>query len=557
MELRLGDRIEGRCLHLEQRFNAAEQKAEARFISHVMGQSEFELWRPEVERRVNSVKLEVSRLNKFMERESLEKAGSKPGIFFGSASARPPAGSSANGPIRHRDEQYFRDHEFAHVSGNGTNNGSLPRCASLPHDLSHAAMDVRSTHGRLPKMNFPVFDGENSRLWQSRCESYFDMYSVEKSMWIKVASMHFEGTAARWLQSVTKRLAQASWVDICRMIHDRFGKEQHETLIRQIYHIKQTGSVTKYVENFCVLVDHLAAYEASTDQLYYTIRFIDGLKDDIQSVVMVQRPPDLDTACSLAMVQEEAAASSKRKEFRLRNQSFNRTVPKPSFPLPVPPKIDKAKTEAEPTKTSSTDEIIASLKAYRRDRGLCDKCAEKWRHGHKCATTVQLHVMQEMWDLLADESTGNSDITTEEAPQEHIYLAISSEAITGKCTAKTLQLRGSIQGKSMNILVDSGSSHTFISSVLASNLTGLAIVSNRLYVQVANGDRLACDKQLRNAKWHIQGVAFVSNLKVISLPCYDMILGMDWLATYSPMKVDWANKWMYIPYNGLSYTATE
>jgi hypothetical protein len=29
-----------------------------------------------------------------------------------------------------------------------------------------------------------------------------------------------------------------------------------------------------------------------------------------------------------------------------------------------------------------------------------------------------------------------------------------------------------------------------------------------------------------------------------------MILGMDWLQAYSPMKVHWGDKWMAIPYQG-------
>lgn len=28
---------------------------------------------------------------------------------------------------------------------------------------------------------------------------------------------------------------------------------------------------------------------------------------------------------------------------------------------------------------------LASLRGYRRARGLCDRCAEKWLYGHKCA----------------------------------------------------------------------------------------------------------------------------------------------------------------------------
>jgi hypothetical protein len=84
------------------------------------------------------------------------------------------------------------------------------------------------------------------------------------------------------------------------LVHDRFGRDQHELLIKQLFHIKQTGSISEYVVEFAQLVDQLAAYTTSTDPLYYTLRFIDGLREDIKSIVLVQCPQDLDTACVLA-----------------------------------------------------------------------------------------------------------------------------------------------------------------------------------------------------------------------------------------------------------------
>lgn len=60
-------------------------------------------------------------------------------------------------------------------------------------------------------------------------------------------------------------------------------------------------------------MDLLVTYEHTTDPLYYTMRFIDGLRADIKSVILVQRPGDLDTACSLALLQE-AAEPSRRPE---------------------------------------------------------------------------------------------------------------------------------------------------------------------------------------------------------------------------------------------------
>ena len=72
----------------------------------------------------------------------------------------------------------------------------------------------------------------------------------------------------------------------------------------------------EYIEQFSILVDQLAAYSSSQDPLYFTLRFIDGLRDDIKSVVLVQRPQDLDTACALASLQEEVGDSSCRQGFR-------------------------------------------------------------------------------------------------------------------------------------------------------------------------------------------------------------------------------------------------
>ena len=53
------------------------------------------------------------------------------------------------------------------------------------------------------------------------------------------------------------------------------------------------------------------------------------------------------------------------------------------------------------------------------------------------------------------------------------------------------------------------------------------------------------------AAWSVQGYEFHSNLKVLSLGSYDMIIGMDWLEAFSPMKVHWLQKWICIPYGSI------
>jgi hypothetical protein len=74
---------------------------------------------------------------------------------------------------------------------------------------------MRASQGRLPKIQFPVFNGEDPQLWKSRCESYIKMYRVESSLWIEVSTMHLEGVVACWFQSVEHRVRGMSWEEFC------------------------------------------------------------------------------------------------------------------------------------------------------------------------------------------------------------------------------------------------------------------------------------------------------------------------------------------------------
>jgi len=81
--------------------------------------------------------------------------------------------------------------------------------------------------GRLPKLPFPKFDGDNPRLWCRRCEKYFAMYGIEESLWISVSEHYLEGSAARWFQSIESQLRTTTWSTFCQSLHDRFNRDQH------------------------------------------------------------------------------------------------------------------------------------------------------------------------------------------------------------------------------------------------------------------------------------------------------------------------------------------
>lgn len=57
------------------------------------------------------------------------------------------------------------------------------------------------------------------------------------------------------------QISSNSWADFCRAVCGRFEREQHNTLIRQFFHVRQTSSVVEYVESFDCLVHQLLTHD--------------------------------------------------------------------------------------------------------------------------------------------------------------------------------------------------------------------------------------------------------------------------------------------------------
>jgi hypothetical protein len=88
-------------------------------------------------------------------------------------------------------------------------------------------------------------------------------------------------------------------------------------------------------------------------------------------------------------------------------------------------------------------------------------------------------------------------------------------------------------------LLDSGSTHNFISSAVARRV-GLHFkeAGGGAHVVVANGDRVACRGLTRDVDLRIGNERFAVDCFSIPLDCYDMVLGIAWLRTLGPILWD-------------------
>jgi hypothetical protein len=93
-------------------------------------------------------------------------------------------------------------------------------------------------------------------------------------------------------------------------------------------------------------------------------------------------------------------------------------------------------------------------------------------------------------------------------------------------------------------LLDSGSSHNFLDVQMA-HRAGLRLHSRSgLSVAVANSERIASPSPVDNQAVFIGGEAFTIDLYTLPLGEYDMVLGVQWLATLGPILWDFAKHTM-------------
>lgn len=46
-----------------------------------------------------------------------------------------------------------------------------------------------------PKLDLPVFDGDNAQNWLRKMEKFFRLYGIDESQKVEVTVMHMEGRA--------------------------------------------------------------------------------------------------------------------------------------------------------------------------------------------------------------------------------------------------------------------------------------------------------------------------------------------------------------------------
>jgi hypothetical protein len=211
--------------------------------------------------------------------------------------------------------------------------------------------------------------------------------------------------------------------------------------------------VADYIERFDNLMNHLVSYSDTTHPYYFLTRFVEGLRADIRAVVMVQRPTDLDTACSLALLQEEVTEDECLSPPRPMEHKFITFPCRPHTPhnpsASTTPTGHAADSRGLDASCQNNNSRLSALRNYRKAKGLCFKCGKRWGPEHSCPQTVQMHVVEELLELFSQEELTGSEQQDSTFDEMETACSISIHALTESTTGVpgVIQLHAFIKKK--------------------------------------------------------------------------------------------------------------
>jgi hypothetical protein len=385
-------------------------------------------------------------------------------------------------------------------------------------------------HIPLPRMELSTFRGEDPRGWLRKCKKYFKIHSIPVHQWVEVVSYYLEGKADVWFEGLVRgNDSHIKWEEFSQDLCRRFGSQ--DDIVKEFNKLIQDGNMDEYIEKFEEMRSLMGALNPLLPEAYYVSSFISGLKDEIKPMLKILKPARVMVAFEQARWQEEANNALTKK-----TRSLQRSHPplhNGRIPCNVPSKYFSS------SRTEGVKPPSDSLYEQRKRLGQCFRCGDKYMPGHRC-NAKSLHMIE---GVEGEEDEGmrefgdNVQGVDKENDQVDEY-GMSLNALADSDTYNTIRIKGNCQGQNLVILIDSGSTYSFINKGTIKALKASTSKTTLLAVTVANENVMLCESHSPAFTWFMQDYEFKSNLRVLELGRHDIMLGVDWLKKYSPVLFD-------------------
>ncbi|KAJ3685492.1 hypothetical protein LUZ61_014656 [Rhynchospora tenuis] len=390
----------------------------------------------------------------------------------------------------------------------------------------------------MPRYDFPTLNGQNVIDWIEDCEYYFDLFQVHDSQKSRMAIPHFLGDAREWYRSYKIDHPIPPWPLLVEEIRERFTNARSSNPVKEFMRTQQTGSIEDYIKQFEKARARLITETQFKNENFYILGFMGGLREDICCAVDSFEPRTLVQAYRHARNAEVIIDGPEKKGRMLartvsttqfsNNKGNNGFQRRPAQPLPM------LKAGANNSKPPLSME-------QRRALGLCYWCDEKFVPGHKCSRK-NIHMLE--GEIENDEQVmpqieeiGGEVLLGEDDTEDHAE--ISMYAPNDQNSTRTLRFKGMIGQTPICVLLDSGSSHSFVNPAVIQEVPHQLTKIPPLKVRIANGENMVSEYLCGAMLFSIQDHTFENDVRVLDVQGYDLILGMDWLSSFGEITINW------------------
>jgi hypothetical protein len=285
--------------------------------------------------------------------------------------------------------------------------------------------------------------------------------------------------------------------------------------------------VEEYALAFENLQFEVSMHNDGFDDTFFVSQFVKGLRTDIGTGVQAHVPRTVDQAVLLA----------KRQQFVLDKgkQQGSRSSTQPRF------QSTTQKSEGKSTGHQSSLWKEQQTLNYRKANNLCYYCGDKFDPAHITVCTqgpkaqANAMVVNDLDMPLTEEILSQLELEDSIAAD---FGQLSLNAIAGTDIGHAMKIKALVHNKVMLTLIDSGSSHSFVSSAFLNRLGITPVPAPPKQVKLPNGEILLSDHMVPNFCWWSSGHTLHTDLRVLDMTTYDAILGYDWLKPHSPMICD-------------------
>lgn len=285
---------------------------------------------------------------------------------------------------------------------------------------------------------------------------------------------------------------------------------------------------------------------------YFVSSFISGLKSELKPMVRL-KPKSLLDAIEIAQFQEQTI------EVLLKKHEFKKSTTVGWGKTANNKKNEGIVNEGKKNEGNVNDgkknyannyfkKISPEEFQYRKNNHLCYKCGEKFGQGHVCKN-------EQYTFMLIDETKEKEIVKLLEEDEEEegidgTITEVSLNVLSDSMSRKTITLEGSLQGRPIKILVDTGSSLTILNSGVAKELGIEGMVKENISVRLADGRTVDSNIVVPRLTWGVKNYKFCGDVRIMNIGGWDMSAGVDWLEQYSPILFDF--KKLYLKLNAES-----